>query len=108
MVPRMHLVSCRWLPTLFAVAGFLLATAGRVAAQPKDDGAPDLQKQIENALKELKKIAPDDPAIRGIEPGDINNPDALRRRLEDIRGQLRNAPGACFGRRGGFATMNSR
>jgi hypothetical protein len=102
----MHLVPCCWLPAIVA-AGFVLAIVGPAVAQPKEE-QPDLQKQIENALKELKKIAPDDPTIRGIDPRDANNPDALRRRLEEIRGQLRNAPGGGFGRRGFGGAMGSR
>ena len=87
---RLRIPPCRWMPALFAASGILLGSAGRTFAQPKNDDGAELQKQIEQAIKELQKIDPNEQA-------DLP---ALRRRLEDVRGQLRGiAPGNPLGRR---------
>jgi PDZ domain len=76
---RLRSLSSRWIFAIFAASGLLLGSAARTCAQPQNDDGAKLQKQIEEALKELKKIDPNDQAA---------NPDDLRRRLEEIRGQL--------------------
>jgi PDZ domain len=102
MTVRLHSIPCRWMPALLAACGLLLGSAGPTRAQPKNDDTGDLQKQIEKALEELKKIDPKEQP---------KNLDDFQRRLEVIQGQLRGiAPRNPQARRGGFgvSTVGSR
>jgi hypothetical protein len=82
------------MPALLAASGILLVSAGRASAQPKNDDGAELEKQIQQAIQELKKIDLNEQA-------DLP---ALRRRLEEVRGQLRGiAPANPLGRRNALA-----
>jgi hypothetical protein len=69
--------------TLLFAAGFVSAQAQEKTDKPAE--APDLKKQIDDAIKDLEKI---DPGVPG------NSPDMIRRRLEDIRREIGRQPGA--------------
>jgi hypothetical protein len=114
MSPRIRSLSFRWIPAFLAAGGlFLGSAAAQPSAPPKNDEGAKLQEQLEQALKELKKLDTSDQAEairRELQNIDPNNPDALRRRLDDLRGQIRGIqPRNGFGRRGGLAsTIGSR
>jgi hypothetical protein len=98
MINSLRSLPCRWMPALFAASALLLGGGGRANAQPKNDDSEELQRQIKQALEELKKIDPKEQV------------DELQRRLEKVQGDLRGfAPrNPQGGRRFGVSTIGSR